>query len=139
MSLHRPPAPPDWQDVHAGPVAPDITSARSAYETAFSRLPRWVDTALRLRDGVVGRLGLATVTEGAIDMTRLPVIEETDRHYEVGLADKHLTFTLATRLDPGRVSLTTRIWFNHWSGRAYLALVLIPHKIIARHAVRSLG
>lgn len=34
--------------------------------------------------------------------------------------------------------LTTSIWFDHWAGRVYPALVLIPHMIIVRHTMRGL-
>ena len=137
--MERPVREEDWSDVHAGEVSSEITGARMAFETAFSRLPKWVDTALAARDFVVRRFGLTTVSEGALSMTTLPVLQESQEVYEVGLQDRHLTFTLETELQGSHVSVTSRIWFNHWAGRLYLALVLIPHKLILRHAIRSLA
>lgn len=134
----RPKHNPDWQDTHSGPVAPQYKTARQSFEAGFASLPGWVSIALRLRDAVVKRFGLTTVSEGDLNMTSLPVLQETPTTYEVGLEDKHLTFTLLTQQNNNNVSVTTRIWFNHWLGRVYLAAVLLPHKIIVRHAVRAL-
>ncbi|MGX9356360.1 DUF2867 domain-containing protein [Roseobacteraceae bacterium S113] len=136
--MQRPARSPDWQDHHDGPVRAEITSARMAFELGFASLPGWVDRALALRDRLVSPLGLTTVTDGALSMTTLPVLEDTPEHYEVGLEDKHLTFTLHTSLAPNRARVTTNIWFNHWIGRAYLTAVLIPHKIILRHSLKGL-
>lgn len=142
MTLAKPSSEPDWQDYREGPHASEITSAREAYETAFLRLPRWVTLALRLRNAIVGRLGLRTdapEAEGKALMLHLPVAEETPQRYEVGLVDRHLTFTITTDLREGRARMTTSIWFNHWTGRAYLAVVYIPHKIITALAIRRLA
>jgi hypothetical protein len=35
--------------------------------------------------------------------------------------------------------MTTSIWFNHWSGRAYLGVVLVPHKIIVKQCINRLA
>jgi hypothetical protein len=139
MTPAFPDRPHDWQDCHAGPLSHDYQTARQAYEAGFAALPGWVDIALNLRDRIVGRFGLTTVTNGAMSMTTLPVLYEDPESYEVGLIDRHLTFTLRTQRQSGQVSITTRIWFNHWLGRAYLAVVLIPHKIIVRHAIRAVA
>lgn len=139
MTRGFPDRPQDWQDCHSGPLSSDHQTARQAFEAGFAALPRWVDVALALRDRIVGRFGLTTVTEGAMSMTALPVLHEDRDTYEVGLIDRHLTFTLLTERQSGQVSITTRIWFNHSLGRAYLAVVLIPHKIIMRHAIRSVA
>lgn len=32
--------------------------------------------------------------------------------------------------------LTTSIWFSNWAGQVHFALVLIPHKIFLRRALR---
>lgn len=137
--MQPPSRPCDWSDRHTGVVSTEITSARQAFETSFARLPKAVDWALRLRDAVVGRLGLARVTDGSLSMTTLPVLTERPDCYEVGLEDKHLTFTLQTDLAQREIAVTTRIWFNHWTGRLYLAAVLLPHKLIVRRAIRSLA
>lgn len=136
---NRPARSPDWQDCHKGPIAPRHATARQAFETGFDNLPGWVGLALRGRDRVVKPFGLATVSDRDLSMTSLPVLEETPNTYEVGIEDSHLTFTLQTNLDHGIVSVITRIWFNHWMGRFYLATVLLPHKYILRHAIRALA
>ncbi|QXT38924.1 DUF2867 domain-containing protein [Gymnodinialimonas ceratoperidinii] len=155
--LKRPLRPPDWSDAQTAPVRAGIPTARAAYEIALGQMPPWVNRAMKIRNGVVGRMGLKTpamAPETAqrqlsdIDsppeaptpgMLHLPVVRERDDLYELGLEDRHLTFTLETRLEAGRAAMTTRIWFNHWTGRLYLAVVLIPHKIIVRHALGRLA
>ena len=75
--------------------------------------------------------GLKTEIEGREEelMLALPNLEETPERCEVGIDVKHLTFT----------RLSTSIWFNHWTVRAYLALAYIPHKIIVRLTVKALS
>ncbi|GAB5446748.1 DUF2867 domain-containing protein [Gymnodinialimonas sp.] len=137
-SLKRPLRPPDWSDTHAAPLRADLTTARAAYEVALGQLPPWVARAMAIRNGIVGRLGLSTpsLDQGMAD---LPVVSEAPGAYELGLIDRHLTFTLQTIIEEGSARLTTRIWFNHWTGRLYLAVVLIPHKIIVKLALRRLA
>ncbi|MEJ6391868.1 DUF2867 domain-containing protein [Gymnodinialimonas sp. 2305UL16-5] len=136
--LKRPLRPPDWFDTHRGHVRPDLATARAAYEVALGQVPRWAHIALHARNWLVRRAGLKTPDMGQ-GMADLPVVAETDSRYELGLEDRHLTFTIETRHTDGMAEVTTRIWFNHWTGRVYLALVLIPHKLILRSALRRLA
>ena len=141
MTSLPPTAPPDWQDRHEGPLSGDRTgSARDVYEQGFHMMPGWATTALRMRNRIVRLFGLKTEGQGGADlMTSLPVVEDSADRYCVGLQDKHLTFTLLTERTARHVKITTSIWFNHWSGRAYLAVVLIPHKLILRHIIKGLA
>ena len=136
--LKRPLRPPDWSDTHAAPLRAELTTARAAYEAALGQMPPWVHGAIKMRNWVVGRFGLVTPTMDQ-GMADLPVVSETDDVFELGLIDRHLTFTLQTIRDGGSARLTTRIWFNHWTGRLYLAVVLIPHKIIVKLSLRRLA
>lgn len=140
MNFARPDGPADWQDSHTGPVSPRIATARQAYEEGFLRLPGWVSTAMRLRNRAMARFGLRTEGkgEGQAMMLSLPVLHETPERFEVGLPDRHLTFTILTEKTADSARLTTSIWFNHWAGRVYLAAVLVPHKIIVKRALRGL-
>lgn len=138
--LTRPDRAPDWSDRHEGSVSPAIRDARSAYLQAIHGFPAWARIALRLRNRIVAPFGLRTEgADGGDLMATLPVVHESADRLEVGLADKHLTFTIETALSGGRAAVTTRIWFNHWSGRLYLAAVLLPHKLILRHSLRGLA
>jgi hypothetical protein len=138
QTLKRPLRPPDWSDTHCGPVRPDVETARAAYEVSLGTMPPWVDTAMAIRNKVVGLFGLQTpdMEQGMAD---LPVVEEGPQRYEVGLIDRHLTFTIETEHNGETAHVTTRIWYNHWAGRLYLAVVLIPHKLILRGALRRLA
>lgn len=140
MKLVIPPRAPDWHDRHSGPARADIGAARAAYEEGLARMPGWAGAALAARNKVVGLFGLHTGRGVRGDlMAALPVRSEAPDAYECGLTDRHLTFTILTELKAGRVSMTTSIWFNHWGGRAYLAAVLIPHKIIVRQCINRLA
>lgn len=136
--LKRPLRPPDWQDTHEGALRPDLTTARAAYEAALGTMPRWANLALAARNRVVRLFGLRTPSMGQ-GMASLPLVHETPERYELGLEDRHLTFTIETLRHAAHAEVTTRIWFNHWAGRPYLALVLIPHKLILRGALRRLA
>lgn len=138
--LRRPDRAPDWSDRHVARINPGIRDARSAYLKAIHGFPVWARVALRLRNRIVAPFGLRTEgAEGGDLMATLPVVHESADRLEVGLADKHLTFTIETALSGGRAAVTTRIWFNHWSGRLYLAAVLLPHKLILRHSLKGLA
>ena len=136
--IDRPDVAPDWQDTHSGPVRSDLLTARDVYNAALGSAPRWAVVALALRNRAVALCGLHTPEMGD-GMANLPVLVETADRLEVGLTDKHLTFTIETKKGPNRTDVTTRIWFNHWAGRVYLAIVLIPHKLILRQALRRVA
>ena len=116
-------------------------TAHQAYDKAFIALPRWVNWALALRNILMRPFGLTTSAgDGSRNMMlQLPIAHESDSNYQVGLVDRHLTFTIETDMSADQVAVTTRIWFNHCLGRLYLAAVLIPHKIIVKNAVRNLA
>lgn len=140
MELVVPPRAPDWHDRHSGPVRADFRSAREAYVEGITQMPRWAEHALAMRNRIVSVFGLHTGGEAEGDlMASLPVRSEAPDAYECGLTDKHLTFTILTELKAGKVSMTTSIWFNHWAGRAYLGVVLIPHKIIVKQCINRLA
>jgi hypothetical protein len=102
-------------------------------------MPRWAGAALVLRDLVVRPLGLKTAAgQRGEGMLGLPVITEQRGVYELGMEDRHLSFTIRTELAEGVAHVRTSIWFNHMLGRAYLAVVWLPHKLILRHILRHL-
>jgi hypothetical protein len=140
MKLIIPSRAPNWQDCHSGPRRTDLGMARDAYVEGMAVMPKWAQIALAARNRIVGLFGLRTGSDGGGDlMTSLPVLTETPDLYVCGLTDRHLTFTLATRLEGDELSVTTSIWFNHWTGRLYLGVVLIPHKLIVKQMIRRLA
>ena len=133
MSFARPARAPDWVDTLSGPVRGSYATAREVYFAALERTPLWMDLAMRLRTLAVKPFGLKTEIDGEGPLlTRLPVVEDTPERFETGLSDRHLDFTVATRLQAGVVDLTTRVWFNRPLGRAYLAAVMPGHILITR-------
>ncbi len=132
---------PDWADTHTGTLKDVGLTAHQAYDLAFSTMPKWVDVAMAVRNRIVRIFGLQTEGEDTNRplMTSLPILQDNPNVYEVGLIDKHLTFTLRTQRSGDYISLTTSIWYQHWLGRVYLAIVLIPHKIIVKQTLKRLA
>ena len=91
-------------------------------------LPRWVAVLLRLRNAIVGMLGLKT---GGAEAA-FPMISQTENEVVTGLSDKHLNFRASVIKTPTTVSLTTVVHFNNAWGRLYFLPVCPFHKIIMR-------
>ncbi|MEO1611463.1 MAG: DUF2867 domain-containing protein [Pseudomonadota bacterium] len=143
MEFARPQRAPDYSDRFAGPNASPEMSARELMGRAFEATPGWFRALFALRQTAARIAGLSTGPKGAVTevevLGRLPVVEETDDKFEFGMADSHLDFTIAVEKGDADVAITTDIWFNGWTGRAYLTLVLPFHKMILRRYVAALG
>lgn len=143
MDFARPDRTPDFSDRFAGPNAAPELSARELMMRAFEATPGWFRGLFALRQMAARVAGLSTGPQGAVTevevLGRLPVVEESETKFEFGMADRHLDFTIAVEKRETEVAITTDIWFNGWTGRAYLALVLPFHKMILRRYVSALG
>ena len=124
---------PDWADTVSGPLRAPGLSAREAFMFALERPPLWLGAAMVVRNIAVAPFGLKTGMKGKGHfLARMPVVADLPDHFETGMADRHLTFTIATRLSGGAVGVTTAIWFNSWLGRVYLGLVMPGHILATR-------
>lgn len=133
MSFARPSRAPDWADTVAGPLRQPEMPARALFHAALSRPPLWLGAAMVLRNILVAPLRLRRgLPGGGHFLERLPVIADGPGHFETGLPDRHLTFTLAVRKRAGEVFVTTSIWFNAWTGRVYLRLIMPGHILATR-------
>ncbi len=134
-SLNVPDRDPDWQDCHAGPLVPPDTAASDAFLRAVDHAPGWVMLAIRLRNALGRPFGItpATLADRADFLARMPVLADQDDHFETGLTDSHLTFTLSVETKPGRVAARTRIWFYNRVGRIYLPV----HRHLMKRMVRG--
>lgn len=136
MILARPERPPDWADTVSGRLRGGERRARDVFEDALSVTPAWLGAMMVVRNILVRPLGLTTSVPGdGHFLTRMPVVVDEETHYETGIEDRHLTFTLATRLRGATVHLTTAIWFHGLAGRLYLAAVLPGHILAVRQIV----
>ena len=134
MTFQRPTRAPDWADTVAGPQSDPNLTARAAFTEALAQPPKWLGAAMALRNLVVAPFGLKRAIEGEGPfLGRMPVVADTPDHFETGIDDRHLTFTLAVRRGNGRLGVTTAIWFNSWIGRVYLRVVMPGHILATRH------
>jgi hypothetical protein len=101
---------------------------------------RWIDALVRLRNILVKPFGLKTSGEGAPApggmIGLFPVLSETRERLVAGFDDSHLDFRIvvdvAGEATLRHVTLTTLVRTNNLLGRAYLALILPFHKLVAR-------
>lgn len=139
----RPARAPDYSDRFAGPCAQPDRTARELAAAATRATPGWFRALFALRQRLARIAGLKTGAgardNGLAILSDLPVIEEINDRFAIGMADRHLDFALTVTKTGREVAFVTDIWFNAAAGRVYLALVLPFHKLILRRYVRALG
>jgi Protein of unknown function (DUF2867) len=110
-------------------------SAIDAARGAFGKAPRWISKLMQLRNILVAPFGLVheapSSPANAIGM--FPILDVTKQTVVLGLDDRHLDFRVVVELlNAGQsVSLTTLVKPHHAFGRAYLAVIMPFHRIIA--------
>jgi hypothetical protein len=137
------------QFVDAYRVALDGTAldARQAAEKMFARGPRWIEALLRLRNAIVAPFGLKKsganepAPGGMIGI--FPVLSETPQRLVAGFNDHHLDFRVVVDVAPAeagqQVTTTTLVLTHNLLGRAYLAIILPFHRLIARVMLRQVA
>jgi hypothetical protein len=126
-------------------VADAGLDARGAAERMFSRSPHWVAALLDLRNMIVAPFGLKTSgadEPNAGDMIGIfPVLDATPERLVAGFDDHHLDFRIVVDVAPaGRgldVTATTLVLTHNWIGRAYLAVIMPFHRLIAKTLLRQ--
>jgi len=139
------------QFVDAYRIAVDGTAlnARGAAEKMFARGPRWIEALLRLRLRLRNTLvapfglkksGLGEPAPGGM-IGIFPVLSETPERLVAGFNDHHLDFRVVVDVaaaDAGQqVTTTTLVLTHNLFGRAYLAVILPFHRLIARAMLRQ--
>jgi hypothetical protein len=130
------------QFIDAYRVAIDGTAlnARRGAEKMFGHGPRWVDAMLALRNMIVAPFGLKQsglgepAPGGMIGI--FPVLSETPQRLVAGFNDHHLDFRVVIDVAAAsagqQITLTTLVLTHNLLGRAYLAIILPFHRLIAR-------
>ena len=134
-----------FADAFRSAVSDDTLTAGQAAERMFLRLPRWIDTLMRLRNLVVAPLGLKTPTHtkaiAANSIGPFPVISETPQRLVAGFDDRHLDFRVIVDVadNPPRcqVTATTLVMTHNLLGRVYLATIMPFHRIIVPAMLRQ--
>ena len=119
--------------------------ARGAAEKMFARGPRWIEVLLRLRNTVVAPFGLKKSGAGEPAPGGMigifPVLSETPKRLVAGFNDRHLDFRVVVDVAPSeagqQVTTTTLVLTHNLLGRAYLAVILPFHRLIARVMLRQ--
>ena len=126
-----------------GPCADGDATARELATRAVNASPGWFRALFALRQWAARLVGLKTKGGAAENGLNLlgdqPVLEDRPERFAIGVGDRHLDFVITVEKAPGEVAFGTDIWFNGWTGRAYLALVLPIHNLILRRYARALG
>jgi hypothetical protein len=130
-------------------VALDGTTldARRAAEKMFARGPRWIEVLLRLRNMIVAPFGLKKSGAGEPAPGGMigifPVLSETPMRLVAGFNDHHLDFRVVVDVAPAeagqQVTTTTLVLTHNLLGRAYLAVIMPFHRLIARVMLRQMA
>jgi len=137
------------QFIDAYRVAIDGTAlnARRAAAKMFGPGPRWIEAMLALRNMIVAPFGLKQsglgepAPGGMIGI--FPVLSETPQRLVSGFNDHHLDFRVVIDVaaaDAGQqITLITLVLTHNLLGRAYLAIILPFHRLIARVQLRQVA
>lgn len=134
-----------YQDTYTQTLKTEA-SVPECLEVIMNGSPGWIKTLLKIRNSLVGFLGLKTEA-GSFDLHRLKkgdhigflVVEE----YQSDLAvfrgdDKHLNFCVIFESHAKIFRCTTEVEFNNIFGRTYFYSILPFHKRIIPAMLRSL-
>ena len=121
--------------------------ARRAAEKMFARGPRWIEVLLRLRNTIVAPFGLKKSGAGEPAPGGMigifPVLSETPKRLVAGFNDHHLDFRVVVDVAPAeagqQVTTTTLVQTHNQLGRAYLAVIMPFHRLIARAMLRQVA
>jgi hypothetical protein len=112
-----------------------FSNAMDAARGAFGKAPKWIDALMRLRNVLVRPFGLVhnPQEDSPNRIGIFPILQNTKDKVVLGLDDKHLDFRVVVELmNAGRsVSFTTLVKPHHIFGKAYLAIIMPFHRIIA--------
>jgi hypothetical protein len=135
----------DYFDVYAVEVAPEATLDAVAGRV-FGQPPRVVGALLRLRDRLVGPLGLKTSSRSARPPATLQpgervgifrLLARGPGELLLGEDDTHLDFRVCLRVSgDGWASLATLVQFRNGWGRAYFAVVRPFHRLVVKAMLR---
>jgi hypothetical protein len=121
----------------------EVTVPHKAGSYAFTKhimasIPTWVDKLLTLRNALMAPFGLLTnnAPSSGEKFGMFPVISSDDARTILGFDDKHLDFRIILDAAPSagstKLTLSTAVRTHNIFGRAYLAVVMPFHKLIAR-------
>jgi hypothetical protein len=141
--------PGDFLDCFFGPHGPTQVTTMEAAHIAMSQMPKWATTLMAARNAIVGPLGLKTGSSappppppaqtGVGDSIGIfKIMSASDTEVVVGEDDRHLNFRASILKDEAGFYLATWVKPHNLAGHAYLATIMVFHKLIVRDAVRRI-
>jgi hypothetical protein len=134
----------DWRDrFEAVLFDPDIRPLDAA-RRILDYPPVWVSALMRLRNGVVRRLGLRSVAMAIGESAGgFPVVEDGSQRAVLGFDDRHLDFRIVVDIERAHhgatVSVTTLVRRKNVFGHVYLAAVTPFHRRIVPATMTAIG
>ncbi len=114
--------------------APQGVDAIEAMRLAFAHRPLWIRTLMGLRNRLGKLVGLKPAPSRGF-----PVVRQSADEVVMGFDDRHLDFRVVMAVAGGWATITTVVrWHNAW-GRAYLALILPFHRVIAARMLEGVA
>jgi hypothetical protein len=118
----------DFQDAWSVPLPAGVTRDPAAWARAIFRdPPGWVTSLLRLRNAIVGVVGIERGDSSAFDP-----IARTENEVLLGTDAGHLDFRASVLVGAHSVTLSTVVALHNARGRAYMAIVKRVHPAIVR-------
>lgn len=142
----------DLADAYAVPISnDDRRDLHALANVAMGRPKPWVAALMRLRDAIMGTLGIktsrqiheATERAGHEHIHFFPVLSRSGREIIVGEDDSHLDFRASLMLrqasdGAGReLVVTTVVHCHNRLGRVYLAAITPFHRLVVRSGLRN--
>ena len=126
-------------------VSDPALDARGAAQRLFDKSPGWVRALLKLRDAIMGPLGVVTsktAERAPVDRVGLfPVISDTPQRLVGGFDDSHLDFRVLVDVAPApggtRITATTVVLTHNWLGRSYLTAIAPFHRLVVRAQLKQ--
>jgi len=129
----------DWGDCFEIEIESQRIDAIEAASMALGRIPGWIRGLMRLRNMIVGWIGLKPAPDQFLpehqQIGAFPLISKTERRVVLGLDDYHLDFRIVIDVRPAGakgtvVSTSTLVKRKNALGWIYLAAVKPFHKLI---------
>jgi len=121
----------DRWDAWRVPSAGVQADARRWADAIFGDPPGWVAVLLRVRNALVGLVGIDRA-----DASVFAVIAERDGEVLVGADERHLSFRASVLVEERSVTVTTVVEEHNRRGRLYMTVVWPVHAVVVRAMVR---
>lgn len=118
----------DLQDAWRVRLLPGMPTDPAVWaEAAVRTPPRWVGALLRLRNALVGLVGIEPGDPSSFD-----TLGRDEHELLLGTDDRHLDFRGSVLVDERWVTLSTVVRINNRRGRLYMAVVWPIHALVVR-------